>query len=69
MAKSPGGHGFPPSTKPPDPRLSIDEWGRVKKMFEDSSLAKYIIMAGVSGVVLMVIELVRVGFAIAKHFK
>lgn len=43
----------------PPARLNIDEIERVKKLFEDSTLAKYIIMAGVSGVVVGLIELVR----------
>lgn len=32
---------------------------RFKKMFEDSTLAKFIVMAGVSGVVVAAIEIVR----------
>lgn len=32
---------------------------RFKKMFEDSTLAKYIIMAGVSGVVIAAVEVIR----------
>jgi len=32
---------------------------RFKKMFEDSTLAKYIVMAGISGVVIATVEVVR----------
>jgi hypothetical protein len=32
---------------------------RFKKLFEDSTLAKYIMMAGIGGVVIAVIEVVR----------
>jgi hypothetical protein len=32
---------------------------RFKKMFEDSTLAKYIIMAGISGVVIASVEVIR----------
>jgi hypothetical protein len=32
---------------------------RFKKMFEDSTLAKYIVMAGISGVVIAAVEVVR----------
>jgi len=42
---------------------------RFKKMFEDSSLAKYIIMAGVSGVVVALIELVRAIIDVVCYLK
>jgi hypothetical protein len=53
----------PPSYRPtetPQPvRLTLDEFTQFKKLFEDSTLAKYIIMAGISGVVIAAVELVR----------
>jgi hypothetical protein len=42
---------------------------RFKKMFEDSTLAKYIIMAGISGVVVAVIELARAFIQIARYLR
>jgi hypothetical protein len=57
---TPKPRGYQP-TEPPEPaRLNIDEIERIKKLFEDSPLAKYIKMAGVSGVVLVLIEVGRV---------
>jgi hypothetical protein len=54
----------------PEPtRLTLDELAQFKKMFEDSRLAKYVKMAGIGGLVLMVIELVRVGPYLYQHFK
>ncbi len=37
----------------------IGQVERIRKMFEESKLSKYIIMAGVSGVVVAAIELIR----------
>lgn len=44
--------GYSPTEKPEAPtRLTIDEFLRVKKMFEDSPLAKWIVLAGIGGLV------------------
>jgi hypothetical protein len=60
--------GYQP-TEPPEPvRLNIDEIERIKKLFEDSPLAKYIMMAGVAGVVLVLIEVGRVIVELYHHF-
>lgn len=61
--------GYRPTEPPQPPRLTLDEFAQFKRMFEDSPLAKYVIMAGISGMVLMVIELVRVGAYLYQHFK
>ena len=42
---------------------------RFKKMFEDSTLAKFIIMAGVSGVVIAAIEAFRALIDMVGYFK
>ena len=39
---------------------------RFKKLFEDSTLAKYIIMAGVSGLVVAIIEVLRLLWSAAR---
>ena len=66
MTKKP--HGYDPTETPEPARLNIDEIERIKKLFEGSSLAKYIIMAGVTGLVLAVIEIVRVIVELYHHF-
>jgi hypothetical protein len=66
---------YDPTEKPGPARvnMTVDELHlmleRFKKLFEDSSLAKYIKWAGIGGLVLMVIELVRAGIDLYKHFK
>jgi len=52
--------GYQPTQAPEPAKLNLDEIERIKKMFEDSKLAKYIIMAGVTGVILATIEIGRV---------
>lgn len=47
----------PPTSKPS--KLTINEIGQVKELFEDSKLAKYIKMAGITGVILASIEVGR----------
>jgi hypothetical protein len=47
----------PPTSKPS--KLTIQEIGQVKELFEDSKLAKYIKMAGITGVILASIEVGR----------
>jgi hypothetical protein len=42
---------------------------RFKKMFEDSTLAKFIIMAGVSGVVIAVVEAARGIIDLVNYFR
>jgi hypothetical protein len=42
---------------------------RFKKMFEDSTLAKYIIMAGVSGIVIAAVEVVRVFVDLVNYLR
>ena len=42
---------------------------RFKKMFEDSTLAKYIIMAGVSGVVIAAVEVIRAFIDLVVYLK
>jgi hypothetical protein len=60
--------GYQP-TEPPEPaRLNIDEIERIKKLFEDSPLAKYIILAGVGGVAGVVLVLIEVGRVIVELF-
>jgi hypothetical protein len=63
---------------PPEPQMTATQYHnqqdfffsqveRFKKMFEDSTLAKFIIMAGISGVVVAVVELLRVLWLIARY--
>ncbi len=60
MSNNPPRRRFEPTEAAPEPtRLTFDEFVQFKKLFEDSPLAKYIIMAGVGGVVLASIEIVR----------
>lgn len=40
---------------------------RFKKMFEDSTLAKYIIMAGISGVIIAIVEAIRAFIDLFKY--
>ncbi len=45
---------------------------RFKKLFEDSALAKYIILAGlggIAGIVLAIIEIVRMVIELVKHYR
>jgi hypothetical protein len=42
---------------------------RFKKMFEDSTLAKYIIMAGIGGAVVGVIEVVRAVIQVVSYLR
>ena len=49
--------GYNPSEKPV--RLKIDDIERLKKLFEDSSLAKYIKWAGWGALVAVVLEALR----------
>jgi hypothetical protein len=60
-------------TEPPEPtRLTIDEFAKFKEIFEDSPLAKYVVMAGLgglAGIVLVLIEVVRVIIDIVKHYQ
>jgi hypothetical protein len=54
-----GKRGYNPS--PPEPaRLNIDEIERLKKLFEDSPLAKYIKWAGWGALAAVGLELVRI---------
>jgi hypothetical protein len=57
MSRS-GKRGYNPSTEPA--RLNIDEIERLKKLFEDSSLAKYIKWAGWGALVTAVLEALRI---------
>jgi len=66
--KPKSGHGFPP-LDPPDPRLSIDDWARVKAMFEDSSLAKYIIWAGWFALLTFCLEALRIVWLAVRYLK
>ncbi|HEY6267240.1 MAG TPA: hypothetical protein VIX11_02995 [Candidatus Acidoferrum sp.] len=60
MSNPPRRGKFQPTEGPPEPtRLTIDEFVQFKKLFEDSPLAKYVIMAGVGGVMLTAIEIIR----------
>lgn len=69
MNPPPKTRGYRP-TEPPEPtRLTLDEFMQFKKAFEDSPLAKYVIMAGVTGVILVAIELIRAGVDLYQHFK
>lgn len=76
MSNKPTG-GYNPA---PDPQMTVEQYQglqnfffgqveRFKKMFEDSTLAKYIIMAGISGVVVGVIESVRALIDLIHYFK
>jgi hypothetical protein len=63
---------YDPREAPAPTRLTIDEFAQFKKIFEDSPLSRYVILAGlggVAGLVLMVIELVRVAAYLYQHFK
>jgi hypothetical protein len=59
---SKGGPVFPPPTKPT--KISIAEIAALRKIFEDSSLAKWVMLAGIGGLV----ELIRACVDIAKYF-
>ncbi len=61
--------GYEPTEPPEEARLNISEIERIKRLFEDSWLAKYIVMAGVSGVILAVIEIVRVALELYRHYQ
>jgi hypothetical protein len=59
--------GYQP-TEPPEPaRLNIDEIERIKKLFEDSPLAKYIILAGVFAVLAFALELLHTLWLAARY--
>jgi hypothetical protein len=77
MSNKPTGGGYNPA---PEPQMTVAQYQglqdfffgqveRFKKMFEDSTLAKYIIMAGISGVVVGVIELARAVIDVISYFK
>ena len=52
-------------TEPPEPsRLTLDEFGQFKKMFEDSSLAWWIKVAGAGAGV----EILRIGWLAIRYF-
>ena len=54
-----------PDEKPPRPsKISIAEIAALRKIFEDSSLAKWVVLAGIGGAV----ELIRGCVDIAKYF-
>jgi hypothetical protein len=53
-----------PVEKPPRPsRITIAEIAELRKAFEDSSLAKWVVLAGVGGAV----ELVRLVYDIVRY--
>ena len=65
---------------PPETRMTPEQYQaqqdfffgqveRFKRMFEDSTLAKYIIMAGVTGMILAVIEVGRVLVELVVFFR
>jgi hypothetical protein len=61
--------GYEPKDPPPEPRLNIDEWGRVQKMFEDSGLAKYVMAAGWGAGITVVLEIGRIVWLAARYLK
>jgi hypothetical protein len=42
--------GYRPTVPPEPPRLTLDEFAQFKKMLEDSTLAKWIIAAGIGAI-------------------
>jgi hypothetical protein len=66
---------FDPTEQPGPARVNMtveelhDMLERFKKLFEDSSLAKYVKLAGIGGLVVAVIEFVRAAIDLYKHFK
>jgi hypothetical protein len=65
---TPKSRGYQP-TEPPEPvRLNIEEIRQIKNLFEDSPLAKYIKMAGLAGVVLVLIEVGRMIVELYRHY-
>jgi len=70
--------GYIPTEEPGPARLNmtVEELHamleRFKKLFEDSALAKYIILAGlggIAGIVLAIIEIVRMVIELVKHYR
>ena len=70
--------GYIPTEQPEPARLNmtVEELHamleRFKKFFEESRLAKYVILAGlggIAGIVLAVIEIVRVVIDLVKHYR
>ena len=52
---------FPPNPKPS--KITISEIAELRKVFEDSSLAKWVVLAGIGGLV----ELIRLIHDIAQY--
>lgn len=52
---------FPP--KPKSSKISISEIAELRKAFEDSALAKWVVLAGIGGLV----ELVRLAYDMVRY--
>ena len=72
MANRP--RGYRPTEEPGPPRLNmtVDEMhsmlARFKELFEDSKLAKYIILAGVFALLTFALELLHTVWLAARYF-
>jgi hypothetical protein len=73
------GGGYHPAPAP-EPQMTVTQYQslqdfffgqveRFKRMFESSTLAKYIVMAGISGVVVGVIEVARAIIDLIVYFR
>jgi hypothetical protein len=58
---SPQGPVFPP--QPKSSKISISEIAELRKVFEDSALAKWVVLAGIGGLV----ELLRLAVDILRY--
>ncbi len=68
----PKSRGYRPTEEPEPTRLTLDEFAQFKKLFEDSKLAKYVVMAGLgglAGILLALVEVVRLIIALVKHYQ
>jgi hypothetical protein len=62
---SKGGPVFPATSKPT--KISIAEIAELRKIFEDSKLAKWVVLSGIGGMVGGLAELIRGCVDIAKY--
>jgi hypothetical protein len=54
------GPGYFPAKPPKSSKISISEIGELRKAFEDSALAKWVVLAGIGGAVELIRALVDI---------